>query len=768
MRGWMTARITRVLTVVLLASSFLGIAPTPVAQAASSFGDSHFQGTWAYTDQPIIAGKVNRTWMWGPEPYTQAFVEPYWDSTTGWRLIQYFDKSRMEITNPSGDQSSIWYVTNGLLAKELITGNMQLGDNMYAAYQPAQVNVAGDANDANGPTYATFNSLMGASALGNGTTVTQTVNRAGTVATDGSTASQNVTATEVGAPTNHTVASVFWSFMNSSGPVDQNGTSTSGPLFQNPFYATGYPLTEAYWTHVLVGGTQKLVLVQVFERRVLTFTPDNPSGWQVEAGNVGQHYYNWRFNQLEQPTISLLELASAPADSHSCQPDENYGIYISSKSVKFLGTRCQVFHSKYGAWWDTTSGTAESYDNNQLDTPIDSRPFNGFSLSQNLFNFYGPWMSGTSSGLGVMHTQEVMCGTQSGWAVNAGYRHVRTDQWESNIHASYDSVNYTAGFETTTTVYGNPPQTSTTVTDCAPPPCDVTASPNTTVTGIDFVRRFDIGYLFSVDAPDTASYEFAVYGGDISQYDLTQVVQGPPGSTVTYDGGNCFYLYMSSSTPAGPQEVTLNVPGGSSFTASFNYYTAIGDPPAAGDPAPTSYLPGLGGEDTSTYTTSFTDGALHVQTHGFGVWWVNDVADFGDARVGLDVRLETSGKSSFSCLYVRDVYLSDTDTENDLALCLLSSGEAVIIKETYPGNFDWLNPLFGRMDGPGTNAVTGWNRLEIVAQGDVYWFLINGTVIGSMQDATIDLHGYIGFWTQNTNDGTSEWSFKNFTINALQ
>jgi len=38
--------------------------------------------------------------------------------------------------------------------------------------------------------------------------------------------------------------------------------------------------------------------VQVFERRVLTYTPSNPSGWQVEAGNVGQHYYAWRYVQL--------------------------------------------------------------------------------------------------------------------------------------------------------------------------------------------------------------------------------------------------------------------------------------------------------------------------------------------------------------------------------------------------------------------------------------------------------------------------------------
>jgi hypothetical protein len=40
---------------------------------------------------------------------------------------------------------------------------------------------------------------------------------------------------------------------------------------------------------VKVGGTYKVVLVQIFERRVLTYTPDNSPGWQVEAGNVGQH-----------------------------------------------------------------------------------------------------------------------------------------------------------------------------------------------------------------------------------------------------------------------------------------------------------------------------------------------------------------------------------------------------------------------------------------------------------------------------------------------
>ncbi|HEX3722660.1 MAG TPA: hypothetical protein VHV31_07700, partial [Nitrolancea sp.] len=132
--------------------------------------------------------------------------------------------------------------------------------------------------------------------------ISQTVDRAGNVGTSDSVKNYNVTAQDVGSPTQHNVASVFWDFMNSSGTVYDNGGYTNAKLFNNPFYATGYPLTEAYWTNVLVGGVQKQVLVQVFERRVLTYTPSNPDGWKVEAGNVGQHYYTWRYTDLKQGT----------------------------------------------------------------------------------------------------------------------------------------------------------------------------------------------------------------------------------------------------------------------------------------------------------------------------------------------------------------------------------------------------------------------------------------------------------------------------------
>ena len=261
-----------------------------------------FNKTWGRTDKLVASSQVNRTWMWGPQPNTGEINEPYQESPGGQRTVEYFDKSRMEITNPDSDPNSIWYVTNGLLAKELITGQMQVGDSSFEQRSAAQINVAGDANDPNGPTYATFNTLMGYGAIPNGWIITQTVDRTGTVAADTSLSSYGVSAIDVGAPTKHNVASVFWDFMNSSGPVYQNGQTVTDKLFQNAFYATGYPLTEAYWTHVLVGGVSKLVLVQVFERRVLTYTPSNPDGWKVEAGNVGQHYYAWRYGALSSLT----------------------------------------------------------------------------------------------------------------------------------------------------------------------------------------------------------------------------------------------------------------------------------------------------------------------------------------------------------------------------------------------------------------------------------------------------------------------------------
>src|SRR5690606_5931116 len=102
----------------------------------------------------------SRTWMWGPEAFTGALREGFVESPGGHRTVQYFDKSRMEISDLGEDPDSIWYVTNGRLVAEMISGEMQAGLNTFEPRSPANVNVAGDADDPLGPTYASFANLL--------------------------------------------------------------------------------------------------------------------------------------------------------------------------------------------------------------------------------------------------------------------------------------------------------------------------------------------------------------------------------------------------------------------------------------------------------------------------------------------------------------------------------------------------------------------------------------------------------------------------------
>lgn len=90
---------------------------------AAEPANPHFNATWSRTDEPVSAGLVSRTWMWGDGANGDALNEPYAESPGGQRQVQYYDKSRMEINDPSGDSSSPWYVTNGLLVVELVTGS---------------------------------------------------------------------------------------------------------------------------------------------------------------------------------------------------------------------------------------------------------------------------------------------------------------------------------------------------------------------------------------------------------------------------------------------------------------------------------------------------------------------------------------------------------------------------------------------------------------------------------------------------------------------
>ncbi len=285
--------------------------PCTIAHAAESFADPAFHAVWDRTDGPVAASRVQRTFLWGPAPLTAGMQEKYAQAPGGTRLVQYFDKSRMEITDPGAPQSSPFYVTNGLLVTELMTGRIQTGNDpsQVELRDPANINAAGDADDPNAPTYQTLAKLRDQPARAVDSPIMQTIDRSAAIGSGGP---GGVAAAVLVPETRHAVASVFWTFMNSSGPVsDGNGGTVIAPLFTNPFYATGLPVTEAYWTLVRVGGVQRQVLVQAFERRVLTYTPDNPEGFKVEAGNVGAHYYQWRYG-TPQPTVVDPTLAPGP------------------------------------------------------------------------------------------------------------------------------------------------------------------------------------------------------------------------------------------------------------------------------------------------------------------------------------------------------------------------------------------------------------------------------------------------------------------------
>lgn len=359
----------------LLLALFISLLPV---RAAEQFADPAFRALWERTDGPVAASAVQRTFLWGPAPISGAVQEKYAQSPGGMRLVQYFDKSRMEITQPESAQTAALSVTNGLLVTELMTGHIQTGNDpsQIELHDPATINAVGDGDDANAPTYQTLAKLRDLPARAVNAAINEQVDRTGSVSAGGM---DGVTTAVLVPETRHAVASVFWTFMNSTGPVsDGAGGTVTVPLFANPFYATGFPVTEAYWTTVRVAGTAHSVLMQAFERRVLTYTPGNPAGFAVEAGNVGAHYYQWRYQSKQStvvdPTAAVgpIQVASVFAGKYNLTPgdvpprfqlqldgeatngliakndaDPNYGVYL-KQWQRLTGYRRVFIRSEVG------------------------------------------------------------------------------------------------------------------------------------------------------------------------------------------------------------------------------------------------------------------------------------------------------------------------------------------------------------------------------------------------------------------------------------
>jgi hypothetical protein len=246
---------------------------------------------WHDTDGAVAALVAARSWLWGPDRWI-TMQETSLESPGGARDVYYFDKARMEvnITHGTGDV----LITAGLLVRDMIVGRIQIGERSFQEYHPADVPLAGDeaAFNPNAPTYASLRGIASveqgrAVAQRSGQQIAETLSKSGTIGVEASLGHSARYGTYE--PTlGHNIASVFDDYMATL-PTDWR-------------MSVGLPLSEPYWVQTLVAGDATWVLVQAFERRILTFTPTNRPEWRVEMGNVGRHYYAWRYG-VEPPDI---------------------------------------------------------------------------------------------------------------------------------------------------------------------------------------------------------------------------------------------------------------------------------------------------------------------------------------------------------------------------------------------------------------------------------------------------------------------------------
>jgi hypothetical protein len=303
------------------------VVPSTLYQAGGtgSFLYAHpgFERVWDRTDHPVKLGQATRTWFWGPGPNTPGLTEQYNESPLGnkLRLVQYFDKSRMELNDPNADPTKAFFVTNGLLTVELISGFIQAGERDFLAYRPSCTPISGDFGDSLAPTYFAFQKVSNTQA-GNhpapnrtGQKVTETIDRNGSTGVDASKATvAGVELLQFENSTKHNIPKVFWDFLNSPGVTHNDSHEQVMQQLITPwFFASGLPISEPYWAKARIRGTVTDVMIQAYERRVLTYVPSNGPEFKVEMGNIGQHYFDWRYRNAGFCTGGVAGSPTPPA-----------------------------------------------------------------------------------------------------------------------------------------------------------------------------------------------------------------------------------------------------------------------------------------------------------------------------------------------------------------------------------------------------------------------------------------------------------------------
>ena len=357
--------------VILLSNVGLASAATPDQVAA-------FRKVWARSDNLVDDGVVSRSWVWGPKPLDYDYRDRYRFTDGGpvvERAFRHYDKGRMEI-DPRQTPGSRWYIRGGTLVKEMVEGRVGVSEggakatlNPLNVRTPADIPVVGDPNvtDAT-PTYATFTayaSLRGDNRRPDlrGQSVTKLINHSADTV-QYVTSDPNARIVNYENVTGHNIPKAFADYFDRQGLVqDADGNRVREPLF-DALAVFGYPITDPYWARVQVGGQPKVVMLQLFERRVLSYTPTNDSEWQVEMGNAGRHYLTWRSQQelsfQAAPRIGLDKFRSVLASFRSPVTDQAGDLYATIVNSGLDPAVALAFFVR-----ESGAGTAVGYCNGQ-------------------------------------------------------------------------------------------------------------------------------------------------------------------------------------------------------------------------------------------------------------------------------------------------------------------------------------------------------------------------------------------------------------------
>lgn len=277
---------------VIIAVSLLPVQATQ----PSAFADPAFAALYN------TSNAQQRALLWGSDPLV-SLIEPFTGAPGDRRLVQYFDRGRMEMATLGTDERD---VTQGLLVREMATGNVQVGYDTFVQGAPAVVPVFSSARaepDQMLLTYADFANVVhlraGDRTSGEQRLVDEWIEPGGTVTEQAAPATVMMTIYEE--ESDHNIPDVFASWFE---------TEPFGSITRRE--ALGLPITEAYWVYS-GRGTNGISLIQMYERRVVVYTPDLPEAERYSLTNSGRHYYRWRYgnNALNETTSQARSVRPA-------------------------------------------------------------------------------------------------------------------------------------------------------------------------------------------------------------------------------------------------------------------------------------------------------------------------------------------------------------------------------------------------------------------------------------------------------------------------